>query len=361
MTPSTESSSRDGESARASATEEKEAGAGERGSRGGVGAAAARVPDFFIIGHELCGTTALYTILRQHPEIFMPDLKEPRFFVADRSQCADSDAGARRGIRPHTLEEYLALFADARPGQLTGEASPQYIRSEEAAGLIAGARPDARVIAILREPTSFLRTFHNQCVRGGIEDQNDFRKALELEPMRREGKRMPRGSPGPKRLLYSEHVRYVEQLRRFRAVFPPEQVLVIIYEDFRRDNDATVRRIQRFLAVDDAVALERADSKRTRKAVRFQRLHRLAASIQRARRRPAAAGRLARAADTLTPSVLRKRPVEELARRVIFSAPPPLADEFMLELRRRFKSEVEMLSDYLGRDLVSFWGYDDLE
>ncbi len=43
--------------------------------------------------------------------------------------------------------------------------------------------------------------------------------------------------------MYSEHVRYVEQLRRYHAVFPAEQVLVLIYDDFRADNEATLRRV----------------------------------------------------------------------------------------------------------------------
>jgi len=316
-----------------------------------------RVPEFFIIGHENSGTTALYRMLRQHPQIFMPDLKEPRFFIAEPPK----DPSALRGKRPHTLPDYLALFAPALPGQLAGEASPQYIRSKDAARLIAEVQPAARIIAILREPTSFLRSFHNQCVRGSIEDQNDLRRALALEPLRREGKRIPRGSPAPERLLYSEHIRYVEQLRRFRAEFPAEQVMVIIYEDFRRDNDATLRRTLRFLEVDDTVELEKSDVTRVRKAVRFQRMHRIAISLQRARRRPARAGKLARTVNALTPSRLQGGALEDLVRRAVFAVPRPLDEKLTRELRRRFKGEVEALSEYLDRDLVGFWGYDDID
>ena len=84
------------------------------------------------------------------------------------------------------------------------------------------------------------------------ETEKDFRKALALEEVRREGRAIPRYTYWPQALLYSEHVRYVEQLRRYHAVFPPEQVLVLIYEDFRRDNEAAVRQVLRFLDVDDA-------------------------------------------------------------------------------------------------------------
>jgi hypothetical protein len=318
-----------------------------------------RVPDFFIVGHEKCGTTALYHILRQHPQIFMPDVKEPRFFMPDLRQPGPGvPAGEFRG---RSREEYLSLFAPASPEQRAGEASPQYIRSREAAGLIAEMQPAARIIVVLREPTSFLRSFHLNCVRGFVETERDLRKAIALEDARREGRQLPRDSRAPNRLFYCDHVRYVDQLRRFDAVFPREQMLVLIYEDFRRDNDATVRRILRFLDVDDTVELEPVEARRERKAVRFPRLHRLALAVQLARRRPASASRLSRTLDALTPRQLRSDRVENLLRRVVFSVAEPPDEQFMLELRRRFKPEVVALSEYLGRDLVSEWGYDNIE
>src|ERR1700710_1947025 len=91
------------------------------------------VPDFFIVGHQKCGTTALYLMLSSHPQIFMPDVKEPWFFAREL-RPRSKNAGSRS--RPSTLEMYLSLFAGAGPGQLVGEASPQYIRSQTAAAQI---------------------------------------------------------------------------------------------------------------------------------------------------------------------------------------------------------------------------------
>src|SRR4030088_2322138 len=108
-----------------------------------------RVPDFFIVGHAKCGTTALYEMLRPHPEIFMPELKEPLYFATDlRARRQRRSAGSL----PTELEEYLALFDRAQPGQRVGEASSSYLWSHQAAANIAALRPDARIIAILREP-----------------------------------------------------------------------------------------------------------------------------------------------------------------------------------------------------------------
>ena len=77
----------------------------------------------------------------------------------------------------------------------------------------------------------------------------DFQKALELEDERRQGRSMPANAYWPKALFYSDHVRYVEQLRRFEEHFPPERMLVLIYDDYRADNEGTVRRTLRFLVL----------------------------------------------------------------------------------------------------------------
>src|ERR1700736_1982925 len=121
-----------------------------------------RIPDFFLVGHAKSGTTALYEMLRRHPQIYMPDGKEPWYFARDmrRRFQPPGSAGA-----PETLEEYLTSFAAARPGQRVGEASSSYLWSRTAAGAIAKARPDARIIAILREPASFLRSLHLQLLQ----------------------------------------------------------------------------------------------------------------------------------------------------------------------------------------------------
>jgi hypothetical protein len=313
---------------------------------------AGRVPDFFIVGHEKCGTTALYSMLRRHPQVYMSDFKEPRFFSPEVRVRVHKPGGE---ARPQTLEAYLALFADAAPDQRVGEASPQYIRSPTAAERIAQVQPDARIIAILREPASFLRSFHLQCVQAGRESQKDLRKALALEQDRREGRKIPREFTSPAWVLYSEHVRYVEQLRRFHAQFPAERVLVLIYDDYLRDNEATLRRVLRFLEVDDTTAIEPVQTYQTTAAVRFTPLHPLSRKLRLARHRPELAGPLARAVNSLAPKSLRV-----LWRRVAYTSPAPPDERLMLELRRRFKPEVQALSDYLERDLVSLWGYDSI-
>src|SRR5437899_2771980 len=74
-------------------------------------------PDFFIVGHAKSGTTALYEMLREHPQIYMPELKEPWFFATDMRVRFQPSIGGRP---PQTLDEYLGLFREAKPGQRIG-------------------------------------------------------------------------------------------------------------------------------------------------------------------------------------------------------------------------------------------------
>jgi sulfotransferase family protein len=313
-----------------------------------------RMPDFFIAGHAKSGTTALYEMLRKHRQIYMPDAKEPWFFATDMRPRFQP---ALAGSPPETIEEYAALFADAQPGQRVGEASSSYLWSRTAAAGIARVAPEARVIAILREPASFLRSLHLQLLQTHVESERDLRKAIALEEARRNGKHVPRRSHRPQLLQYADHVRYVEQLRRYRSLFGAERLLVLIYEDFRRDNTGTLQAVLRFLQLDSDEPIEPLEANPT-VALRSQQLDELVHSVSTGR------GALPRAAKAalklLTPPAMRRDLLRLTQRRLVHGSPRPPDERLMLELRRRFKGEVVALSEYLDRDMVTLWGYDRL-
>jgi hypothetical protein len=308
------------------------------------------------VGHQKCGTTALYLMLSQHPRIYMPhEVKEPWFFGRELRPGSAEGEGTRS--RPNTLARYMELFAEAGADQLVGEASPQYIRSRKAPGEIARLRPDARIVAILREPASFLRSLHMQLVATHTESEQDFARALELEPRRREGEKIPRHCDSPPSLLYSEHVRYAEQLRRLHEAFPPEQVMILVYDDFRAENLAQVARVLRFLGAEADVPLRQVETEPL-KGVRSARLHRARRTIRRLGLNPAAGGWPARAIDRLAPQALRSERLAAALRRRAYGEQAPVDEQLMGELRGRFAGEVQAASEYLGRDLVTLWGYD---
>lgn len=310
-----------------------------------------------MVGHAKSGTTALYIALRRHPEIFMPlRVKEPWYFASEL-RLHDTPRPRLHGVTPKTLEQYLSLFEPARADQRAGEASALYLWSRTAAAGIAEVQPAARIIAVLREPVSFLRSLHMQMVQVYLEPEKNLRKAIALEPERRAGRHVPPDTYWPGATLYSDFVRYVEQLKRYAAVFPAEQVLTLIYDDFRRDNPGVVRQVLRFLEVDDTVPVAVREANPS-VHVRSRRLHQLAHSLS------SGEGTAARVAQGLVGRVAGKAISRSTAlavrNRLLFARPEPEDRELTTELKQRFKPEVEALSEYLGRDLVSLWGYDEL-
>ena len=152
-------------------------------------------------------------------------------------------------------------------------------------------------------------------------------------------------------------MRYVEQLRRYHELFARERVLVLIYDDFRADNEATVRRVLRFLDVDEPALVEALEANPT-VAVRSLRLHQAVQAVSVGSGPVSAAVKASM--KTITSRRLRQAGLRAVRRGVVFGAPPPPDAQLMLELRRRFAPEVVALSEYLGRDLVGLWGYDGL-
>jgi hypothetical protein len=333
---------------------------------GGYRSGVPRVPDFFIVGQPRSGTTALYEMLRWHPEIFMADPKEPLFLANDmRHRFYRPRVGLQRihlprvqeylAALPSTLEEYLALFEAATPDQQLGEASVLYLFSRSAAASIQALNPASRIIAIFREPASFLRSYHLLNLQTRQENEPNLIKAMALEAAR--ARRPPRGSFRPQELLYSRHVRYAEQLRRYHAAFHPEQVLTLIYDDYRADNESTVRRIFDFLGVDSSVPVMSIDANPT-VTLRSQLLDDLIDRFSVGRgpiSRKVKSGIKASVAEST-----RRRLLQTLRLELVQSPPPVLEDELMAKLRVSLRPEVERFSEYLDRDLVRLWGYDHL-
>jgi len=142
-----------------------------------------RTPDFFIVGAPKCGTTAMSDYLRQHPEIYMPQRKEPHFFGSDL------DAPYPYFIRDK--EQYFSLFAEAKDEKRVGEASVWYLYSKRAAFEIKEFCPTASIIIMLRNPVDMIYSLHSQRLFTGNEDIPDFEEALEAEEDRKRGLRIP--------------------------------------------------------------------------------------------------------------------------------------------------------------------------
>ena len=194
-----------------------------------------RRPDFYIVGAPKSGTTAMYSYLGQHPAVFLPEVKEYRYFGADLD-IRDRPAP--------DLDAYLSLFVPASPAQRVGSAYVWYLYSKTAASEIRQFSRSARIIVMLRRPADMLYSLHSEHLSNGNEDIKDFDDALAAEEDRRAGRRIPAHAHLPQGLLYSEVPRYAEQLERYFGQFGREHVHVVIFDDFARDpRSPIVRRL----------------------------------------------------------------------------------------------------------------------
>ena len=119
----------------------------------------------------------MFDYLGRHPQVYAPPRKEPQFFATD----LDSGSYLDSLTFMRDTDEYLTMFAGARPDQLTGEGSTWYLYSREAARNIHAANPQARIIVMLRHPVQMLYSLHGRRLYGGSEDLPSFGDALAAE------------------------------------------------------------------------------------------------------------------------------------------------------------------------------------
>jgi hypothetical protein len=292
-----------------------------------------RLPTFFIIGAAKAGTTTIYDTLRQHPQVYLPNVKEPAFFC-------DDDYYA------NGVEWYTRMFySQARGVTVRGDATSTYLywsskvvpRLEQSYG---GRLP--KIIAIFRDPVELVRSFYWHSVREGREPL-DFRRALDAEAGRlveHEAFLRRRG-----RIVYSYRRigLYATQLQWYRDRFPASRCLFLLTEDLR-DFEGLVEKLETFLELDHAPALKPVASNPAA-LPRSPALHRWLRG----------SSRLKDAAKRVLPVSLRQR----LKMRAIeanlkpFKTPPIDAD-LAGSLRRHYADEMKRLEGMIGRDL-SHW------
>ena len=201
-------------------------------------------PHFFVIGVPKAGTTALHVALAQHPQLFMSEVKEPKFFLCDGPPPARGGPGDAKTFREYVWrrEEYENLFAQAPEGTLCGESTPFYLYDAAAQGRLHEAVPEARLIAVLRDPIDRAHSNWTHLWSAGLEPQGDFVAACRLEQQRITAGWAPFWR-------YLDLGRYGEQLQRLYTRFSREQVLVLRYRQIRDEPVPTLDRICEFLGV----------------------------------------------------------------------------------------------------------------
>jgi hypothetical protein len=204
-------------------------------------------PDFLIVGAPKAGTTAVHSALAQHPQVFVSQPKEPKYWL-----CDDAPPPAWRGPGDaHSQREwmwrrhdYFRLFEGAAPDQVRGESTPFYLWSRGAHRRIGEALPDVKVIAVVRDPIDRAYSNWMHLWSDGLEPESDFEAAFALQDERVSAGWAPFWR-------YRELGLYGEQLAHLRQYVDAERILVIRYREIVDQPQATVDAACRFLGIDE--------------------------------------------------------------------------------------------------------------
>lgn len=320
-------------------------------------------PNFFIVGAPKCGTTAMYEYLKAHPDIYMPERKEPHFFGADLLFTERHNV-----IREP--DRYLALYANWQGERAVGDPSVWYLYSQKAACEIKDFAPDAAIIIMLRNPVDMIYSVYHQSRYDGNEDLPTFEEALGAEHARKQGEQIPKTALFPQGLYYSEIALFSQQVQRYLDVFGKAQVHIILFDDFTRNTAQVYRDTLNFLGVDPDFAID-FNIINSNKQVRSATARNLARGLSMRYRRvlnqwdvdpndPTRYEKLA-ARNFWQRNLIRillklagfaNRGVKSLNTQYI--GRPPMPDSLRAELVEHFAADIESLSEIIGRDL-SHW------
>ncbi len=180
-----------------------------------------RYPNLYIPGFPKCGTTSIAYWLAQHPQVFMPKIKETHFFSKDI------------GILNFSLQDYLNLYKKAKNYKYLLDASTSYIYSEVAIKEIEKAtNGKAKYIVMLRNPVDMVYSLYFQNIYEGFEKALNFEEAWNLSDIRWQGKD-PYKSPNPKAMAYKYIGKLGSHTENFLNLVNKERILFILFEELK--------------------------------------------------------------------------------------------------------------------------------
>ena len=201
------------------------------------------LPNFFCLGAAKSGTTTLYDILRQHPEIYIPNFKEPHFF--------DIPENFENG-----LEWYERNYYKKADKKIITDFTPSYLFTESAPKRIfKSLGKDIKFLVIFRNPVDRAYSHYLHSKRDNHEIEI-FEEALELEVSRLKKYKDQFDYLSYLRHSYLQQGLYAEMIARYLQYFSLDNFLFIHFEDeFMKDRDFTIRKILDFLKIDNSILL----------------------------------------------------------------------------------------------------------
>ncbi len=285
--------------------------------------------DFLGIGAAKSGTSWIAEVLRSHPQVYLPERKELRYF----NEISYENPDTRNPNYDMPVSWYLRNFSSAEPGQLIGEVTPTYLWNASAPIRIKEHNSDVFLFAILRDPVSALES---QCVyriQRGVVRPAPLDDVLRRQPF-----------------LVDRH-RYGRHLARYLDHFSRDQICVLFYDDLLQSPEAVASRLLEFLQVDVVLPSNVADPVNVSGRPQYPRLNRFFE-----RTRSAARTRRLEPLIRALRAVGVDRVVQRFRDRTIpFEEDrPALSSSLRLALRQALLPDVELLESLVDRDL-SHW------
>ena len=193
------------------------------------------LPSFICLGAAKSGTTTLYEILKQHPEIGVSSFKEPHFF--------DNDTNWDRGVDWYK-QTYFSKMENKR---IKGEFTPTYLSSSSSAKRIkATIGKNIKFIILLRNPVDRAYSHYLHTKRDEFE-QLGFLEALADEKIRMEEINNNYNNPSFSKYSYVYQGLYATHIQAYLEHYEKEQFCVILFDDFINNTNQKVNEIVNFL------------------------------------------------------------------------------------------------------------------
>jgi hypothetical protein len=275
-------------------------------------------PTFLYIGASKSGSSWIYEILREHPDVFVPEAKDLQFFNSYY------DKG---------LDWYFGFFAEGRDKQAIGELSHDYFLSSETAARIYKALPEVKLVCCLREVVDRMISHYVYARSVGSEYDLPFETFAETSVAARPGE-------------------YKKNLAPFYDLFPSENILVQFYDDLKADSRRFCAALYGFIGVDPTF-----DPPSLQKKVNVAHHARVETVARLAYRAAQAARKLGLA--NLVGVIKRNKATNAILYK---SAPdkPEISLDTRRRIRQRYAKDYDELSKMIGQPLPSAWLEEDM-
>jgi hypothetical protein len=187
-----------------------------------------RWPDLLVIGATKAGTTAPFSAVCRHPNVYRPAIKEPSYFsfTKDKSSFTGPGRGKLNRYFTSSRNQYPSICNPCPDRQIAGDLSTGYLANESAPGCAKKSIPGAKIIAILRHPVEQAFSMYLHLLHIGREPCQSFEAAWN-DSERRIAQRWRYD------MIYDRPGFYARHLSRWLKHFKRKQILILFFEDWR--------------------------------------------------------------------------------------------------------------------------------